>query len=91
MTELEILRTIQADLAEMRSELATLNRHVGDQDRLLNILQQDTREIRSALHDMARTNLTSREVEALHSDANRLQQGFADLEARFEVIEQAQR
>jgi hypothetical protein len=91
MTELDILRTIQTDLAEMRSELATLSKHVGDQDRLLNILQQDTREIRSALNDMARTNLTPREVEALHSDANRLQQGIAELEGRVDVIEQSQR
>jgi polyhydroxyalkanoate synthesis regulator phasin len=33
----------------------------------------------------------SGEIDALHHDINRLQQGFADLEARVEVMEQAQR
>ena len=87
MTELEILRQIQADMAETRSELATLNRQVSGQGRLLNILQQDTREIRSAINDMARTEVTAGEVETLHHDVNRVQQGLADLEARVEVIE----
>jgi hypothetical protein len=40
---------------------------------------------------LARTNVTSGEIGALHHDINRVQQGFADLEARVEVIEQAQR
>jgi hypothetical protein len=101
MTEnavLEILRAIQTDLAGLKTDVAgvksdvvAVNRQVGGHTRTLNVLQQDVRLIRAAVNDIARTDVTSGEVEALHHDVNRLQQEVSELAARVEVIEGARR
>jgi hypothetical protein len=91
---LEILNEIQGDIASVEADMSVLRSDVGEirvqgigHTRLLGILQQDTRMIRAAVNDIAKTEVTSGEVEALHHDLNRLQQDFADLAARVEVIE----
>jgi len=71
MTEREILRTIQADLASVKTDVAS------------------TRDAVSALNRQVVWLARSGEIGALHHDIKELQQGFADLEARVEVIEQA--
>jgi ubiquinone biosynthesis protein UbiJ len=105
MTELEILRAIQADLAGVKADLASvktdltgvktdvayIRAQVGGHSRQLDVLQQDVRMIRIAINDMERTRVTAGEVEVLHEDFNRLRQGFADLESRVEVMEQDHR
>ena len=71
MTEREILRTIQADLASVKTDVAS------------------TRDAVSALNRQVVWLARSGDIGALHHNINRLQQSFADLEARVEVIEQA--
>jgi len=53
----------------------------------LDVLRQDVRLIRAAVNDIARTEVTSGEVEALHHDVNKLQQSVAELEVRLEAVE----
>ena len=87
MTELEILRAIQTDLASVKADMAGVKLDVRKHTNLLDILLQDVRMIRSAVNDIARTNVTSGEIGALHYDVTRMQQGLAELEARVEAIE----
>jgi hypothetical protein len=74
---MEVLRRIQANLAG-------LDRRVTAQ---LNVLQQDVRMIRAAIHDMGNTRVTEGEGEVIHEDVNRVQQGLADLTTRVEELE----
>jgi hypothetical protein len=74
---MEVLRRIHANLAG-------LDRRVTAQ---LNVLQQDVRMIRAAIHDMGNTRVTEGEVEVIHEDVNRVQQGLADLTTRVEELE----
>lgn len=78
---------LKTDVAALKTDVAALQRQAGSHTRTLNVLQQDVRMIRAAVNDIARTDVTSGEVEALHHDLNRLQQDFADLAARVDVIE----
>jgi len=87
LTELEILRAIQTDLASVKADMAGVKLDVRKHTNLLDILLQDVRMIRSAVNDIARTNVTSGEIGALHHDVTRMQQGLAELEARVEAIE----
>jgi hypothetical protein len=91
LTELEILRAIQSDLASVKTDMAGVKVDVRSHTGLLDILLQDVRLLRSAVNDIARTNVTSGEIGALHHDVNRVQQGLANLEARVEVIEAGRR
>jgi chromosome segregation ATPase len=98
---LEILRGLQADLASVKADLASvktdlasvktdvaaLQRQGASHTRTLDVLRQDVRMIRAAVNDIARTDVTSGEVEALHHDLNQLQRDFADLAARVDLIE----
>src|SRR5215471_5120248 len=101
MTEnvvLEILRVIQADisglktdLASVKADLSTVKTDVRGHTRLLDMLQQDVRLIRAAVNDIARVDVTSGEVEALHHDVNRVQREIAQLVERVEAIEERER
>jgi hypothetical protein len=98
---LELLHAIQADLAVVKTDVATHTRKLDmlQQDttlirgalnghtRMLDMLQQDTRMIRGAVNDFARENVTAGEVEAIHHDLNRAQREIAELTARLEIIE----
>jgi hypothetical protein len=84
---MEILRVIHADLSMIKSDLGTVKLDVSSHSSLLNILLQDTREIRSAINDIERTRVSTGEIEALHHDVNRVQRGLAELGARVDAIE----
>jgi hypothetical protein len=73
MTELEILQRIQSDLAALNRDVGEMKLDVRSHTSLLNILLQDTREIRSAINDIERTRVSTGEIEALHHDVNRVQ------------------
>jgi hypothetical protein len=77
MTELEILRRIQASIA-------TLDRKVT-----AHIVKKktDLRVIRSALRDMGGTRVSEGGVAILHEDMNRVQQDVADLRDRVDALE----
>jgi len=75
----------------MGAELATVKSEVRSHGRMLNVLQQDVRLIRAAVNDIARVDVTSGEVEALHHDVNRLQQEVSELAVRIEIMESRDR
>jgi hypothetical protein len=94
MTEIEILRAMQSDLAGLRADVHKLDakvdavtKEVTGHTRVLNVLLQDVRLIRGATDDAAALRVTAGEIGAMHHDINRVQMGLAALEARVEVIE----
>jgi hypothetical protein len=44
----------------------------------LDVLQQDVRMVRAVTHDMGETRVIEGEVEVLHEDVSRVQQGLAE-------------
>jgi len=56
-------------------------------NRSLTVLQQETRALRAAFNDFARTNVTACEIEALHADVNRVQAENAELQTRLATVE----
>jgi chromosome segregation ATPase len=50
-------------------------------------LQRDMRLLRAAINDMARTNITAGEVEAMHTDIDRMMARQVELEARIAALE----
>jgi hypothetical protein len=85
---MEILKRIQASIVALdektQASLAALDKKFTTQ---YTILAQDARMIRVGIHDMVRTRVTAGEMDALHEDVDRLQQGLADLMARVDVLE----
>ena len=75
---LEILKKLQASFGRLESRV----------DALME-MHQDIRMIRSAVNDIAKVNVTSGEIEAIHVDLNRLQQRYIDLDARLHALENA--
>jgi hypothetical protein len=55
----------------------------------IRVLHQDVRELRSAINEFARTNPTTGEIEALHTDVNRVLERQNELEIRLIVLEEA--
>jgi ubiquinone biosynthesis protein UbiJ len=76
----EIVRT---ELAPMRAQLDGLPLI----NRTATAIQQLVRSLRGAFHDFALTNPTSGEIEALHTDVNRVQAENAELAARVMTLE----
>ncbi len=74
---------LDAKVAPMRAQLDGLPLI----NRSLTVLQQDTRALRAAFNDFARTNVTAGEIEALHADVNRVQAENAELQTRLATIE----
>ena len=75
---------LKHDMSGLKADTAGLKTEMRSHSDTLNILLQDTREIRSALNDIERTRVSVGEIEALHSDVTRVQRGLADLAARIE-------
>jgi hypothetical protein len=75
---LEILKKLQPSIGRLESRV----------DALME-MHQDIRMIRSAVNDIAKVNVTSGEIEAIHVDLNRLQQRYIDLDARLHALENA--
>jgi archaellum component FlaC len=78
---------IADDLNTVKGDLIAVKTEVGGHTRTLDVLRQDVRMIRAAVNDIARTDVTSGEVEALHHDLNRVEKELAELAARVEIIE----
>jgi hypothetical protein len=77
---LAMLRRLEAKVDHLSDDSAA-------HTRMLDILQQDTRLIRAAVNDIARVDVTSGEVEALHQDVNRVQAQNAELAAKVATLE----
>ena len=75
--------SLDAKVSPMRAQLDGLPL-IG---RGVTILQQETRALRAAFNDFARTNVTAGEIEALHADVNRVQAENAELQTRLATVE----
>jgi chromosome segregation ATPase len=88
---------LDAKVGPMRVQLADLDAKVSPMraqldglpliNRSLTVLQQETRALRAAFNDFARTNVTAGEIEALHVDVNRVQAENAALQTRLATVE----
>ncbi len=88
---------LDAKLAGLDAKLAGLDAKVSPMraqldglpliNRSLTVLQQETRALRAAFNDFARTNVTAGEIEALHTDVNRVQAENAELQTRLATVE----
>jgi len=74
---------LDAKVASMRAQLESLPM-IG---RAITVLQQETRSLRAAFNDFARTNVTAGEIEALHADVNRVQAENFELQTRLATVE----
>jgi hypothetical protein len=74
---------LRAELAPMRAQLDGLPLI----NRTVTVIQQEVRALRGAFNDFALTNPTTGEIEALHTDVNRVQAENAELTARVMTLE----
>jgi prefoldin subunit 5 len=84
------LAPIRAQLDGLRAQLAPMRAQLDGLpliSRALVVLQQDSRALRAAFNDFARTNVTAGEIEALYADVNRVQAENAELATRLATVE----
>ena len=74
---------VQADVAAMRPNVEGIPLI----QRAVSVIQQEQRMIKAAVNDLARTQFTSGEVEALHTDVNAVQATHMELETRILALE----
>jgi hypothetical protein len=95
---MEVLVRIQASIVTLDQKIATLDQKIATLDQKIvgldekfttqyTILAQDVRMIRGGIHDMVRTRVTAGEMDSLHEDVNRMQQGLAALTMRVDILE----
>ncbi len=77
------ISTLDGKVAPMRAPLDGLPLI----NRSLTVLQQETRALRAAFNDFARTSVTAGKIEALHADVNRVQAENTDLQTRLATVE----
>ena len=75
--------TLQADVAAMRPNVEGIPLI----QRAVSVIQQEQRMMKAAINDLARTQFTTGEVEALHTDVNAVQSTHMELETRVLVLE----
>jgi hypothetical protein len=80
------LTGVRAELMPMRAQLDGLPL----MNRRLNVVQQETRLLRAAFDEFARTNVTADEIDALHADVNRVQAEEIELGTRLATVERLQ-
>jgi hypothetical protein len=88
MTELT-LELLRDELEPIHSELAFIRARLVVMGGAIDVLQRDVRMTRAAVNDLAKTNITSGEVDALHEDLQRVMAKQDDLEARLLMLERA--
>jgi hypothetical protein len=59
--------------------------------RLLDILKQDYRLLRSAVNDIAKENVTPGEIEAVHQDLTQVQRDIVSIQVRLDQIEEREK
>jgi chromosome segregation ATPase len=79
-TQLDAMRAEQAPMRAQLDGLPLINRTV-------TVIQQEVRSLRAAFNDFSLTNPTVGEIEALHTDVNRVQAENAELAARVMTLE----
>jgi chromosome segregation ATPase len=79
-TQLDVMRAEQTPMRAQLDGLPLINRTV-------TVIQQEVRSLRAAFNDFALTNPTVGEIDALHTDVNRVQAENAELAARVMTLE----
>jgi predicted nucleic acid-binding Zn-ribbon protein len=74
---------VKADIRPMRAQLDGLPLI----NRTVTVIQQEVRSLKAAFNDFALTNPTAGEIEALHSDVNRVQAENAALAVKVATLE----
>jgi hypothetical protein len=85
---LEILRTIQGDIAGMKANVNAVETELRIHTETFDVLLQEGRTLRAAVNDSARRNIARGEVEAIHHDLNRLRHDISALMVRVAMIEE---
>src|SRR5262245_60069680 len=97
MTELT-LETLRGELAPLRSDVEMIKVQISglplpgtwiaELRDAVRQQQQDLRMLRAAVNDMARINITGGEVEAIHTDLQRIEAEQIEIKARLARLEQ---
>ncbi|HEY7301887.1 MAG TPA: hypothetical protein VH684_28690 [Xanthobacteraceae bacterium] len=81
---------MRAEVAGMRADLTAIRPNVEGIpliQRAISTIHQEQRMMKAAINEIARTQFTSGEVEALHSDVNSVQATHLELETRILALE----
>jgi ubiquinone biosynthesis protein UbiJ len=85
---------LRAEFAAIRGEFAYIRARVDGLPLIgaaIETLRHEGRLVRAAINDMARTNITAGEVEAMHADIDRMQTKQLELETRIVTLERESR
>jgi hypothetical protein len=74
-------------LEHLRTELAPIFARIDGLYVITEGLRRDVRMVRTAINDMARTDISAGEVEALHQDIDRVQTEQLELAIRLATVE----
>jgi hypothetical protein len=88
---LEHLQAIRAGMTAMNDKLDRVVVEQRTHSRLLDVLKQEGRLLRSAVNDIAKENVTPGEVEAIHQDLTQLQHDVVSLQVRMDQIEEREK
>jgi len=88
---LEVLRAMRSDMIALNAKVDRIATEQRAHSRTLGVLLQEARLLRAAVNDIAKENVTSGEMEAVHDDLTQLRQEVDLLTARLEVVEERQK
>jgi predicted nucleic acid-binding Zn-ribbon protein len=84
------LDTLGGEIAAMRADVAALRPNIDGiplLQRAINTIHQEQLMMKAAINEIARTQFTSGEVQALHDDVNSVQATHLQLETRILTLE----
>jgi uncharacterized protein (DUF3084 family) len=84
------LTAVKVDIVALRTDVAPMRAHLDGMPMLqrnLTVTQQEVRALKAAFNDFALTNPTTGEIEALHTDVNRVQAENTELGTRVTTLE----
>jgi predicted RNase H-like nuclease (RuvC/YqgF family) len=84
------LTAVKVDLVALRTDVGPMRAHLDGMPMLarnLTVTQQEVRALKAAFNDFALTNPTAGEIEALHTDVNRVQAENTELATRVTTLE----
>lgn len=95
--ELELRGILRSELAPIHGRLDSIAVRLDGiavkvdglplMSRALTVLQQDVRALRAAFNDFALTNVTKGEIEALHTEVDRVHADYQELGTRLITVE----
>ena len=83
-------RALQADTRALRADVASMRARLDGMPTLqrnLTVTQQEVRRLKAVFNNFAATNPTAGQIEALHSDVNRVQAENIELAVKVATLE----